>query len=405
METKAKKLFDEGNGVLRLAPTWVPRSFTRPGKRMKLHPDDLYILGLSRGAINERWFSSTTRADNGPGTPEDEGLSYVVSKDGNTKLLLKDLIYELKDEVIGKELWNNHKKWPIYSKLFDNMGPLPLHIHHDDEAASRVGQKGKEEMYFFPSQLNNHEGEFPYTFFGIDPKVNKEEVKEALKRFNKGDNQITELSRAYKLSLDTGWNVKPGILHAPGSLCTYEPQVASDVFAMYQSVLPGNHTVPEELLWKDTPEEEVGNYEYLMSIINWEENIDPDFYENNFMLPKPVKKEEEMKSHGYYEEWIAYKSKLVSAKRLTIYPGKTVRIFDNSPYGLYLLQGYGKLNHWKLETPTLIRYGELTNDEFFVTEQSAKSGVQITNLSQTEPIVMLKHFAGNNLMKISNSKS
>ena len=44
---------------------------------------------------------------------------------------------------------------------------------------------------------------------------------------------------------------------------------------------------------------------------------------------------------------------------------------------------------------TLMRYGELTNDEFFVSEGAAKKGVVITNTSKTEPIVMLKHFAEN----------
>ena len=66
-----------GEGILRLAPCWVPRSFLVPGGRLKLHPDDLYALGAHRGGIDERWFSSTTPADNGPGTPVDEGLSYV----------------------------------------------------------------------------------------------------------------------------------------------------------------------------------------------------------------------------------------------------------------------------------------------------------------------------------------
>ena len=32
----------ETGGLLRLAPCWVPRSFLQPGKRLKLHPDDLY---------------------------------------------------------------------------------------------------------------------------------------------------------------------------------------------------------------------------------------------------------------------------------------------------------------------------------------------------------------------------
>ena len=36
----AKKLLEEGQGIYRLAPTWVPRAFCRPGKRIKLHPDD-----------------------------------------------------------------------------------------------------------------------------------------------------------------------------------------------------------------------------------------------------------------------------------------------------------------------------------------------------------------------------
>lgn len=250
-------------------------------------------------------------------------------------------------------------------------------------------------MYFYPAQLNNHGGEFPYTFFGFNPGVTKDQVKDTLMNFTIGDNEITNLSRAYKLTLDTGFDVPPGILHAPGSLCTYEPQVASDVYAMYQSVLHGEHVVPEELLWKDTPPEEIGNYEYLMSILDWETNTDPDFYQKFFMTPKPVRPLEEMQSEGYVEEWICYKSKLVSAKRLTVMPGATVTIRDSAAYGLYMLQGHGKLGIWDIETPSLIRYGQLTNDEFFVTAPAAREGIKITNTSQTDPIVLLKHFSEN----------
>jgi hypothetical protein len=52
--------FDQGEGILRLAPAWVPRVFCIPGKRIKLHPADLYAFGAHRGGIDERWFSSTT---------------------------------------------------------------------------------------------------------------------------------------------------------------------------------------------------------------------------------------------------------------------------------------------------------------------------------------------------------
>ena len=76
----AKAAIKAGEGVLRLAPTWVPRSFLQPGRRLKLHPDDYYALGTHRGGIDERWFASTTHADN-EGAPDDEGLSSELEQD------------------------------------------------------------------------------------------------------------------------------------------------------------------------------------------------------------------------------------------------------------------------------------------------------------------------------------
>ena len=390
-----EKALENGNGIFRLAPTWVPRSFCRPGKRIKLHPDDCFALG-QRGGIDERWFASTTWAENGPGTPEDEGLSYiVVDEEGKERILLRDAVELMGAEIIGSELWKKYGRWAMFSKFFDNAGPLPHHIHHRQEHAARVGADGKPEMYFFPSQLNNHGGEFPFTFFGFNPETTKEQVLDSLKRFNKGDNDLLGLSRAYKLQLDTGFQVDPGILHAPGSLCTYEPQFASDVYAMYQSVLMNGQIVGEDLLWKNCPQEELGNYDYLLDVIDWDKNVDPDFHQHNFMAPKPVRPLEEMAADGYVEEWICYKCDCVSAKRLTILPGRTVTIADHAPYGLICLEGHGKFGEWEIESPALIRYGELTHDEYFVTERAAKSGVVIQNLSTADSLVILKHFSDN----------
>ena len=66
--TLLRSALSAGEGIVRLAPCWVPRSFLMPGGRLKLHPGDIYALGAHRGGIDERWFSSTTNADNGPGT-------------------------------------------------------------------------------------------------------------------------------------------------------------------------------------------------------------------------------------------------------------------------------------------------------------------------------------------------
>lgn len=395
--TLAATALEQGKGILRLAPNWVPRSFCVPGRRIKLHPDDYYVLGGVRGGIDERWLSSTTPAKNGPLTGENEGLSAVVVKDGlkEEQILLKEVIDELKGEMIGDRLWNEHKSWPLYSKFFDNMGPLPHHIHHNDEKAALIGQKGKPEAYYFPPQLNNHGGDFPYTFFGISPGVSKDEIRQCLVDFTKGDNKITSYSQAFRLDPGTGWDVPPGMLHAPGSMCTYEPQKASDVFAMYQSLV-NEAIIPEELLWNGTPEDKKGDFDELMEVIDWELNINPNIRENHFMAPRPVKPLGEMKAGGYIENWICYRSDAFSAKELTVLPGATVVIKDSGAYGMIMMQGHGKMGVWDVETPSLIRYGQLTFDEFFVTEKAAMEGIKIVNTSSTDPIVMLKHFGPGN---------
>ena len=394
----ANKALEQGEGVLRLAPNWVPRSFCVPGRRIKLHPDDYYAMGGERGGIDERWFSSTTPADNGPLTSKDEGLSFIVFEDGSKveKVRLLDAVAELKGEIIGERLWKEHERWPVYSKFFDNKAALPHHIHHRDKEAALTGQLGKPEAYYFPPQANNHGGDFPYTFFGLNPGVTKDQVRKALKDAAEGrDNTITSLSAAYRLDVGTGWDVPPGVLHAPGSLCTYEPQKASDVFAMYENITH-DQVVPKELLWKDTPEDKIGDVDWLLSVIDWDLNVDPDFAKNRFMAPKPVKPVAEMEAGGYIENWICYKSDAFCAKELTVLPGKTVTIKDSACYGFITMQGHGKFGVWDIETPALIRYGQLSDDEFFVSEAAAKEGIVITNPSKNDPIVLLKHFGPGN---------
>lgn len=396
-KTIFENAMEQGRGILRLAPTWVPRVFCVPGRRIKLHPDDYYAMGGKRGGIDERWFSSTTHADNGPDTLPDEGLSYVVFEDGARleKGLLRDAVAELQGRLIGSRLWERYHGWPMFSKFFDNKGALPHHVHHREQHARLVNMNGKPEAYYFAPQVNNYGADFPYTFFGLRPGTTKDQLKTCLQNFTKGDNHITDLSAAYRLTPGTGWDVPAGILHAPGSLCTYEPQFASDVFAMYQSLV-GDAIVSEDLLWKNSPPECRGDFDYLVEVVDWEANLDPEFAAHHFMQPKPVKPAAEMNAAGYQENWICYRNQSYSAKELTILPGRTATITDGAAYGLIILQGHGKMGVWDIETPSLIRFGQLTMDEFFVSEDAARDGVTITNPSRCDPIVMLKHFGPEN---------
>jgi hypothetical protein len=380
---------EDSRGLLRLAPCWVPRSFLQPGKRLKLHPDDLYAFGLNRGGIDERWFASTTPAANENRTP-DEGLSYVVA--GRQRFTLQAAVEEAGATIIGARLWKKYKKWPVYSKFFDNMGPIPHHMHQSAKQARLVGREGKPESYYFPPQHNNVGNNFPYTFMGLEPGTTKAQVRRCLENWNKGDNGILDLSRAYRLKPGTGWLIPPCILHAPGSLCTYEPQWGSDVFGMYQSLVEGRE-VPWSLLVKDMPKNKHKDLDWIVDQLDWEGNCDPTFKDNHYLEPVPVA---ETRSEGFVDRWIVYGKiegeQLFSAKELTVEPDVSCTITDTGAHGLLCVQGVGKINGQPFNSPKLIRFTELTEDEYFCTEEGARSGVTYENLSETEPLVVLRYF-------------
>jgi hypothetical protein len=388
-----KDALASADGIVRLAPCWVPRSFLMPGGRLKLDPRDLYALGAHRGGIDERWFSSTTQAANGPGTPQDEGLSYIAI-DGR-RVLLKEAIETMGGDFLGADVMREQGGWNVLCKFFDNLGPIPHHMHQSEADARKVGQHGKPEAYYYPPQYNFKENSFPYTFMGLEPGTTKDDVRRCLERWNAGDNGILHYSKAYKLTPGTGWQIDAGILHAPGSLVTYEPQVNSDVFAMFQSMVEGR-PVPWELLAKDVPPEHQHDLDYIIGMLDWDANVDREFAKNRRFEPKPARDEMEMAAAGYSDKWIVYSTDYYSAKELTVRPGRSVLIQDAAAYGLIVVQGWGSIGKMEVETPSMIRYGQMTKDELFVTAVAAKRGVKVINRSDKEDLVILKHFGPQN---------
>jgi hypothetical protein len=385
----AHQAIEAGEGILRLAPTWVPRSFLMPGRRLKLATEDLYAYGAHRGGIDERWFASTTMAMN-EGRVPDEGLSYVILN--GQRFTLKDAIAAEGPRLLGPRLWEEFHAWPVYSKFFDNMGPIPHHLHQNAAQAKLVGQDGKPEAYYFPPQLNPIDDNFPHTYFGLEPGVTQQDVRLCLERWNRGDNGILDLSKAYRLKPGTGWLVPACILHAPGSLVTYEPQWGSDVFAMFQSMVEGRY-VSWDLLVKDVPAEKHHDLDFLVDLIDWPGNTDTHFREHHYLEPIPVA---DTASEGYLDKWVVYGKvegrQRFSAKELTVQPGVRVTIRDNGAYGLITTQGHGRIGKLRLECPAMIRFGQLTEDEVFVSYEAANAGVTFENHSQRDPLVVLRYF-------------
>jgi hypothetical protein len=393
--TAMNRALEHGDGVVRLAPAWVPRSFCTPGRRIRLHPDDYFPFAPGRGGVDERWLASAIRADNGPLTGAYEGLSLVVDPDGDL-LPFDEFVEHHNVDLIGSRLWSEYRRWPMYSKFFDNRGALPFHVHHRDEHAAMVDKPGKPEAYYYPPQMNDHLGLQPVSFLGLQPETTRDQLKAKLQGFHLGgDNRITDLATGYRTQLGTGWDIPAGVLHAPASVCTYEPQAACDVFCMCES-WSNEREVPEELLWKDVPAEHHGDFDFILDLLDWEKNVDPNFVTHRLMRPISTEQSRHDGESAYSERWIVYRSTAFSAKELTVAPGRSVTISDRDAYGTIVVQGRGSLHGHQVAASTVLRFGQLSEDEFFVSESAARAGVIVTNESSTEDLVLLKHFGPQN---------
>lgn len=398
LRDKITQELNRSKGVFRLAPAWVGRTILLPGRRLKLDIRDMYPFGAAFGALTERWMSSTGMVDNGPTTTENEGMSFIVipTADGFEKVLLRDAIDECGDLIISQRIMDKFGGLKAFAKFYDFRTPIAHHVHLDAEKGAAVGANPKPEAYYFPEELNSITYDGDYTFFGLEEGVTREDVKKCLANWGeKGYNNILELSRAYKLKLGTGWDIPAGILHAPGSLVTYEPQDVSDTSLFFQTIVHDKY-FERELLTKFVPEDKKWDLDYLVDCLDWDLNTDPHFRKNHYHEPIEVAPKADTRELGYEEEWVVYGSPNFSAKKLTVLPGREVVIKDAEAYGLIMMRGIGYIEDEMLETPAVIRFGQLTRDEYFVTKCRANEGVRIRNISDNQEIVMMKHFGPDN---------
>ena len=69
---------------------------------------------------------------------------------------------------------------------------------------------------------------------------------------------------------------------------------------------------------------------------------------------------------------------LLGAKELTVLPGRSVVVKDQAAYGCIIVQGHGTLGSFEAEASVLLRFGQPSADEYFVSEPAAKLTVMVS---------------------------
>ena len=82
-------------------------------------------------------------------------------------------------------------------------------------------------------------------------------------------------------------------------------------------------------------------------------------------------------------------------------PGAKCTIQDGGASGWITVQGTGRIGKLNLETPSLIHFGEETEDEVFITHEAACRGVEVENTGK-EPLVSLRYFGPDTFDSVPN---
>ena len=162
---------------------------------------------------------------------------------------------------------------------------------------------------------------------------------------------------------------------------------------MFQSMVEGR-PVPRSLLTQDVPSDRHNDLDFLADLIDLPANLDPEFKKHHYLEPIPAS--------GSLEEGIhrsmgrvrkdRRRNKKFSAKELTVMPGARCTIYDPGASGVIVTQGQGTIGKLEVDCPSIIRFGQMTQDEVFISHEAALAGVTYVNQSQTDPLVTLRYF-------------
>ena len=394
---------EKNGGVLPLLHRYAGRTFCTPGKRLRLDARSYYPDYMGGTGLDEIWMCCTVPIVTGvidtrtKKAPFREGEAHVLTADGQV-ISLQNLISANPKAVIGdkvtalsKQLFGN-VTWPIVSKKFDNLNPIPHHLHWS-----------KWEVYDINSYDNPGVSPSHYhtTAMGLYPFVTKEQFLACMKSFGKGEyNGVRHLSPHVMMKLDDGFVMPNGVLHSPTNLCTHELHVTMDEHFLAEDLTLDGRIGAKDAFYacreEDYPKARHEDWDYLVEKFDFAANQDTDFVLKN---SRPAIPAEEFKGNGVDAKWIVYGNFLGDQKcsilRLIVAPGAKTTFRPECPTMFHTNGGSGRVGKLAVRYHQNMVLGEIYPEIGFITQAAlANGGVEIANTG-TEPLVLTFDFPQN----------
>lgn len=391
---------NKNGGVLPLLHRYAGRTFCTPGRRLRLAAASYYPDYMNGTGLDEIWMCCTVPIVTGvidtrtKRAPFREGEAHVLTPDGQV-ISLQDLIESSPQAVMGPKVTAfanatfGRPTWPIVSKKFDNLNPIPDHLHWS-----------KWEVYDINSFDNPGVSASHYhtTAMGLYPFVTKDQFLACMQRFGKTEyNGIRHLAPHVMMQLDNGFVMPNGVLHSPTNLCTHELHVTMDEHFLAEDLTLDGRIGAADAFYacreEDYPKSRHEDWEYLVEKFDFAANQDPDFVLKN---SRPAVSAEEFSAEGVAAQWIIYGDFLGDQKcsilRLTVQPGAKTKFCPESPALFHTNGGSGRVGGMAVRYHQNMQLGQIYPEIGFITQAALSGGgVDIENTG-TEPLVLTFDF-------------
>ena len=265
------------NGILRLAPTWVPRSFLTPGRRLKLHPDDLYAFGAQprrhrRALVRLHHAGRQRRRD--CRTKGSATSSTTASRRSRSRDAIEP---RRRDAHRRRRSGSKYKQLAgLLASSSTTWGRSRITCTRTTSRPSSSASKASRSPTTSRRSSTTSATTSPTRSWASSPARPRRDVRQCLENWNKGDNGILDLRKAYRLKPGTGWLVaavrpaRSGFARAPtsrsgaatSSACTSRWSKAATCRGRCSS--------------RTCPKEKHKDLDFIVDQLDWEGNVDPE---------------------------------------------------------------------------------------------------------------------------------